>query len=117
MAGAALVLSVANLQDNGLQIQMQELFLNAALQGDMRALALLIQERDDVLHWRNENGETLSMEYRRRQGSSAEVNIIMLLAPPFEPEGFLAEGFEPDGFVMPEWFFVPGAWDLVGIQW
>lgn len=86
---------------------MQELFLNAALQGDVKVLGRLIHEREDVLHWRNENGETVADEYRRIQGSSAQAKITMLLAPPFEPEGF----------VMPVWFFVPGGWDSAGIQW
>jgi len=91
---------------------MQEVFLNAALQGDVKALGSLIKEREDVLHWRNENGETVADEYRRLLGPSADRRISMLLAPPFEPLGF-----EPDGFVMPVWFFVPGAWDSIGIKW
>ena len=96
---------------------MQELFLNAAMQGDVKALGRLIQEREDVLYWRNENGESLADEYRRLRGDSADRRITMLLAPPFEPEGFEPEGFLAEGFVMPVWFFVPGAWDLAGIQW
>ena len=98
---------------------MQELFLNAAMQGDVKALGRLIQEREDVLHWRNENGETVADEYRRLRDptASADRRITMLLAPPFEPEGFLAEGFEPEGFVVPAWFFVPGGWDSIGIKW
>jgi len=96
---------------------MYERFLEAAIQGDRRALALLIQEREDVLHWRNENGERLSDEYRRLRGSSADRRIIMLLAPPFEPECLEPECFEPEGFLMPTWFFVPGGWDLAGVQW
>ena len=96
---------------------MQELFLNAAIQGDLRALGRLIVGREDVLHWRDENGETVADEYRRLLGSSADRRICMLLAPPFEPEGFLAEGFEPAGFVMPAWFFVSGGWESAGINW
>ena len=101
---------------------MQELFLNAALQGDVKALGRLIQEREDVLHWRNENGETVADEYRRLRGLSADRRISMLLAPPFEPEGFEPEGFEPEGFepegfMMPEWFFILGGWEMAGIQW
>ena len=86
---------------------MQELFLNTALQGDVKALGSLIKEREDVLHWQNENGETVADEYRRLLGPSADRRVSMLLAPPFEPEGF----------VMPVWFSVPGAWDSAGIQW
>jgi hypothetical protein len=93
-------------------MQMQELFLNAALQGDVKVLGRLIKEREDVLHWRNENGETVADEYRRLLGPSADRRISMLLAPPFEPLGF-----EPCGFVMPAWFFVPGGWDSIGIKW
>ena len=88
-------------------MQMQELFLNAALQGDVKALGRLIKEREDVLHWRNENGETVADEYRRLLGPSADRRISMLLAPPFEPEGFM----------MPEWFFILGGWEMAGIQW
>jgi len=86
---------------------MQELFLNAAIQGDRRALGIFISIREDVLHWRDENGATVADQYRAQLGASADRRISMLLAPPFEP----------DGFVVPEWFFVPGAWDTVGICW
>ena len=98
---------------------MQELFLNAAMQGDVKALGRLIQEREDVLYWQNENGETVADEYRRLRGptASADRRITMQLAPPFEPYGFEPEGFLAEGFVVPEWFFVPGAWDVAGIQW
>jgi hypothetical protein len=96
---------------------MYERFLDAAIQRDVKALGRLIQEREDVLHWRNENGETVADEYRRLLGTSADRRITMLLAPPFEPEGFEPEGFEPEGFVMPTWFFTPGGWDLAGVQW
>jgi hypothetical protein len=88
-------------------MQMQELFLNAALQGDVKALGSLIKEREDVLHWRNENGETVADEYRRALGPSADRRISMLLAPPFEPAGF----------VMPVWFFISGGWETAGITW
>ena len=116
---------------------MQELFLNAAIQGDLRALGRLIVGREDVLHWRDENGATVADQYRAQRGSLADRRIAMLLAPPFEPEGFLAdgflaegflaegflaegflaEGFLAEGFLMPAWFFVPGAWDSIGINW
>ena len=91
---------------------MQDLFLNAAIQGDLRALGRLIVGREDVLHWRDENGATVADQYRAQMGASADRRISMLLAPPFEPEGFLAEGF-----VVPAWFFIPGAWDSMGINW
>ena len=96
---------------------MQELFLNAAIQGDLRALARLALEREDVLHWRDENGATVADLYRVQLGASVDRRISMLLAPPFEPEGFLAEGFLAEGFVVPAWFFIPGAWDSMGINW
>lgn len=101
---------------------MYDHFLRAAIQRDVKALGRLIQEREDVLHWRNENGETLADEYRRLLGPSADRRITMLLAPPFEPEGFEPEGFEPESFEpesfeLPSWFFVSGGWDLAGIQW